>query len=76
MASQNTTFVIPAEELPLVEGYLATCATASFVGATAFSVEDRPYYDVFLTHCDEADLYNLGRYVGRELERQEGRLAA
>jgi hypothetical protein len=67
----STSFVIPATELPLLEKSLPACPTIELVGVSAFSMAGQHYYDVFLTHEDAADLYQLGSCVGRELEQLE-----
>lgn len=66
----STSFTIPAAELPLLERSLPQCPTIELIGVSNFSLAGQPYYDVFLTHRDSADLYQLGCCVGRELEQQ------
>jgi hypothetical protein len=60
----SVTFAIPVAELPLLEKSLPLCPTIKLLGVSRFV----NHCDVFLTHENSADLYQLGCYVGRELE--------
>ena len=69
----SATFVVPAIELPLIEKSLDKCPGVSLIGATPFSSGGQHYYDVFLTHQDSADLYQLGYFVALEQEGGDAR---